>query len=138
MNALAQLIVVVAIPAVAVGCATTAIETDSETTVPVVSEISPSPKASRCDVERIGGNVIVHVVIDSRAENIRSRRLLEGTAMIRTKIRLRQEFPRLPKNFSLPSRRVKNTFDDDTGLYYYTTSFKMKDIDKRIEAGPSL
>lgn len=138
MNVLTQMIVVAAIPTVAVGCATTAIETDSETAVQVVSEISPSPRASRCDVERIGGNVIVHVVIDSRAENIRSRKLLEGTAMIRTKIRLRQEFPRLPKNLSLPSRRVKNTLDDDTGLYYYTTSFKMKDIDKRILADSSL
>lgn len=138
MNILTQLIVVAAIPTVAVGCATTAIETDSETAVQVVSEISPSPRASRCYVERIGGNVIVHVVIDSRAEAIRNRKLLEGTAMIRTKIRLRQEFPRLPKNFSLPSRRVKNTFDDDTGLYYYTTSFKVKDIDKRIGADSSL
>ena len=138
MNVLTQLIVVAAIPTVAVGCAIMAVETDSETAAPVVSKVSPSSRASRCDVERVGDNVIVHVVIDSRAENIRSRRLLEGTAMIRTKIRLRQEFPRLPKNFSLPSRRVKNTFDDDTGLYYYTTSFKMKDIDKRIEAGPSL
>lgn len=130
MRVLKQLIVIVAVSSLAVGCVTTAAEVTPANTVTVDSK-SP-PKASRCDIERVDDNVIVHVVIDSKAESIRNRKILEGTAMIRTKICLRQEFNGLPKNFNLPSRRIKNSFDDETGLYYYTTSFKLKDINKKI------
>lgn len=130
MSILKQLVFVGLISSVSVGCVTTATEGDSSCVVPVVSE-QPA-KASRCEVERIDDNVLVHVVIDSKAESIKSRKILEGTAMIRTKICLRKEFEGLPKNFNLPSRRIKNSFDDDTGMYYYTTSFKLKDINKKI------
>jgi len=130
MSILKQLIVLVVISVMSAGCITTAPEVVSTNAVSVDAE-SPR-KTSRCDVERVDDNVIVHVVIDSRAESIKNRKILEGTAMIRTKICLRQKFDGLPKTFNLPSRRIQNTFDDDTGLYYYSTLFKLKDINDKI------
>lgn len=130
MRVLKQLIVIAVVSSLAVGCVTTAAEVNPANAVPVDSGLPP--KASRCYIERVDDNVLVHVVIDSKAEAIRNRKILEGTAMIRTKICLRQEFEGLPKKFNLPSRRIKNSFDDESGLYYYTTSFKLNDINKKI------
>lgn len=142
MAMLARLTSTVLLQCSVVGCVTTATEvvSTSETAAATsaVTEAAsplktsqPPVKASRCFVERDGDFVVVHVIIDSKAEAILRRNILEGTAMLRTKACLRREFEELPKNFNLPSRRLKNEFDDDTGYYYYTTAFKLADIKKK-------
>ena len=65
-----------------------------------------------------GDFVIVHIVIDNNEEKI-ARRLLEATAMLRTKNYLRKEFASLPDNFRIPSRLLKKTYDYKTNVYYY-------------------
>ena len=76
--------------------------------------------------------VYVVVVIDTTKENIR---YLEGTAMLRAKAILQNEYPSLPKNFRLRNRLVEKTFDNNTGLYRYAVVLRQQDISKGIETG---
>ena len=131
-----RLMMILLLVSLVAGCTTPTTGADtamsSENVAELPHEALGEPvNASRCFVERDGKYVMVHVVIDSKAESISNLGILEGSAMLRTKACLRREFKDLPENFRIPARVRKNEFDDDTGHYYYTTAFKLEDINRR-------
>lgn len=82
-------------------------------------------------VEVAGERVTVFVYIDTEASDI-PRRMLEPTAMLRTKGWLRKEFKVLPRHFNVPCRVLSRGFDDDDVIYRYITEYKLKDIEKLL------
>lgn len=121
------------------GCATTSVEKKEQVgnTVELSSDVITEQKqiqTFKSYVECKADEVIVYIFIDSQKENIKNRVVLEATAMLRTKNYLRKEFPSLPKNYSIPSRRLQNSFDEEIGIYTYITSFQLKDIKARLRS----
>lgn len=74
--------------------------------------------------------VFVIISIDTKKEDIQ---YLEGTAMLRTKVLLKQHYPNLPTSYRLRNKIVEKTLDDDTGIYRYATVYRKKDIEKLLQ-----
>ena len=92
-----------------------------------IYESSPSvPKGVYCHE----GLVFVVVTIDTARENVQ---YLEGTALLRVRTQLQNEYPSLPGNFKLRSKVVEKELDDDTGVYRYAVVFRQSDVRKLIE-----
>jgi len=88
-----------------------------------------SPKASQ-GVYKYNGLVFVIVCIDTNKEEIR---YLEGTAMLRTVVLLRERYPGLPPKFRIRNRVVEKDLDDDTGIYRYATACRESDILQKLK-----
>ena len=89
------------------------------------SRLSAPPSGVVCE----GDAVVVTIYIDAVAEHLKGSRL-EGTGMLRTSWHLRKEFPKLPKNYSIPSRLLRRQLDRKTGIYTYSTRYLVADIKK--------
>lgn len=84
-----------------------------------------SPHRAAQGVYRLYGLVFVVVRVDTNVEKIR---YLEGTAMLRAKALLRNAFVELPAQFTLQSRLLENSLDDDSGIYRYALVYRETDI----------
>lgn len=126
------------LPVLLTGCVTTSVtlkEASPSTHDAKVVELS---SRSSCKIEEAGERVVIHVVIDAKAENMpflraNQRKKIEASAMLRTWQCLRKTYPEIGKS-KISSRRLKNSFDDDIGCYFYSTSFKFSDIQKAQKA----
>jgi hypothetical protein len=120
------------------GCATTTVsicETESSSSNNNTATIVQS-RSTSC-IEEVDNVVIVRVIIDAKAEALPferalQRKKIEGTAMLRTFECLKRAYPKLG-NVSIPSKRLKNSFDDGSCCYFYDSLFKKSDILKRIK-----
>ena len=92
-------------------------------------EKSSRPPVPSSGVVREGDAVVVTIYIDAVAEHLKGSRL-EGTGMLRTNWHLRKAFPKLPKNYSIPSRLLRRQLDRKTGIYTYSTRYLVADIEK--------
>ena len=93
-------------------------------------EIYESSPAVPTGVYHHDGLVFVVVTIDTARESVQ---YLEGTALLRVRAQLQNEYPSLPRNFNLRSKVVEKELDDDTGVYRYAVVFRQSDIRKLIE-----
>lgn len=92
-------------------------------------EKSSRPPAPPSGVVYEGDAVVVTIYIDAVAEHLKGSRL-EGTGMLRASWHLRKAFPKLPKNYSIPSRLLRRQLDRKTGIYVYSTRYLVTDIEK--------
>ena len=92
-------------------------------------EKSSRPPVPSSGIVREGDAVVVTIYIDAVAEHLKGSRL-EGTGMLRTNWHLRKAFPKLPKNYSIPSRLLRRQLDRNTGIYIYSTLYLVADIEK--------
>lgn len=94
------------------------------------------PPVPPSKVVRDGDSIVVTIYIDAVAEKLKGPRL-EGTAMLRTKWHLKDKFPELPEGYTLPRRLLTKKMDYKSGVYVYSTIYKVLDIEKVLKKTPA-